>query len=285
MAGQGRSGGVKGFLTSGVILVVLIAVVIGWARVNNVTDLTSAYNYFKSVSDKAWECGAGEAEWNCGIDGAVSADGGGSEPGSNQGSSDGSSDGATSGDQGGSAGDTANEQPAPARSDLEAQLDSITVADSQEVKYDRSEWKHWIGSPCNTRQAIVIETGTDLAREGECKVTSGKWFDVYAGLEFTDASKMDVDHIVPLSYAAKNGGNEMSGEEKTAFANDREGLLLVDAGENRSKGDSGPSEYLPPRTEFRCEYIGKFLHMVKKYDLTMPASDVTKSRAVILSDC
>lgn len=283
MAKKGSSNsGFKGFIASAITIVILCSVVVGWARVNNITDIQSGYNYFKSWADNARECGAGELEWNCEM------------PGGNGGSGSGSNGGEAGGNTGGNNGGNAGGQPAnpgnPAtpsdRSALEASLDSIPVKDSEEVNYSRSEWKHWNGSPCDTRETVLKNQGTNVVTDpSSCKVLSGQWSDKYSGETFTEAGKLDIDHVVPLSYAAKNGGQKLSAEQKVAFANDLEGLYISDAGENRSKSDKGPGDYLPPNASFQCEYVSSFIHMVKKYNLSMPKKDVTAARAVIINKC
>lgn len=155
-------------------------------------------------------------------------------------------------------------------------LDSITPGTKNEdIEYVRSEWKHWTGSPCNARQQVLIAQGEDVKSDKKtCKIISGKWNDPYnTEYSFTDSSKIDVDHVIPLGYAARYGGQEWSSEKKEKFANDLSQLLAVSASENRSKSDKGPSEYMPANKAFHCEYSKIWVTTAKKYELTIDEKD------------
>ena len=144
--------------------------------------------------------------------------------------------------------------------------------------YQRSEWRHWIDedNDCqNLRHEILIAQSSipvTFTNNRQCTVYSGSWVGPYTGKSYELASDLDVDHVVPLAYAHEAGGYEWTFEMKQAFANDEENLLLVDDGENRSKGASGPSEYLPLES-FRCEYIKIWSRIIRKYGLRVKNND------------
>lgn len=173
------------------------------------------------------------------------------------------------------------------------------------IDYSRREWKHWTsndGRKCwNTRNEILHRDavpGTvkyvdkfikEAAYENACAIgspkedkgelrlntdNSGKWICPYSGIEITNSTEIDIDHIIPLSYAAKAGGQSWSAEKKEAFANDPDNLLATSAKENRSKGDKGPSEYMPPLRAYRCNYAKAFGVLVHKYNLNISESDL-----------
>ena len=104
-------------------------------------------------------------------------------------------------------------------------------------------------------------------RNKGCTVTQGEWCDLYSGKTFFRASELDVDHLVPLMWAHHHGGYRWSREQKRAFANDHENLVLVWDKLNKQKGAAGPLVWLPPRAAFRCEYVKRFDGVVKKYGL------------------
>lgn len=83
--------------------------------------------------------------------------------------------------------------------------------------------------------------------------------------------KVDIDHIVPLKLVEKSGGANLTPEQKQAIAHDPENLVAVDASANRSKGDKGPSEWMPAANQ--CEYAGSFVHVLRKYGLTITQAD------------
>lgn len=251
------SGGFKGIIASGLTIILIVSGLVGVAKVNNLNSPTDLYNYFKSYSDKIWECTEGEVKWNCDTPGSNSA------PGKGKGSDKTGGEGSNSGKK------SATDKEASAK-----KLDTLKIAELQKVDYERSDWKHWTGSPCNTREEILKEQGTDVQTDpGTCKVLSGTWVDPYSNEVFTDASKLDIDHVIPLSAAAQRGGNGWDAAKKETFANDKSQLLAVSAGENRKKGDDGPADYMPKNKDFHCEYSKLWVDTADKYDLTITAKD------------
>jgi hypothetical protein len=267
MAGNKKSGGMGGFkgaLTTGFVVLLLASSVIGWAKVNDIQSVSSGYDYFKAWSDKLWSCGAADARLEC--DGLA--------PGSIPNSGGATGTVPNSGNDSSSGNTTAPTPPEDTKaSDLDT-LSALAVSDAQTVDYQRSEWKHWTGTPCDTRENSLFEQGENVTKDpSTCKALSGTWIDPYSGETFTDAGALDIDHVVPLGYAAKHGGQDWSPEKKQQFANDRTQLLAVSAKENRSKSDKGPENYMPPRREFQCEYSKKWVATATKYGITVTEGD------------
>ena len=156
--------------------------------------------------------------------------------------------------------------------------------------YNRSEWAHWADfdrNCLNTRQeALVIGSlvPVQFAIGNDCLVSSGAWYDPFTGVVFTRAEQVDVDHIVPLAYAHQHGGANWSPLLKKVFANDTENLLIVSLSQNRSKGAAGPAQYLPPNQRFHCEYARLWLHLGRKYELTLAGADVLVITS-LLNEC
>jgi hypothetical protein len=260
--GGGFGSGLKALLTTGFVVLILASSVIGWAKVNDINSATAGYDYFKAWSDKLWSCGAADARMEC--DGPVP----GVQP------APGASTGTGSGTDGTSGNNSETKPPVDTKaSDLDT-LSALTTADAQSVNYQRSEWKHWIGTPCDTRENVLAEQGKNVTKDpATCKAVSGTWVDPYGGDTFTNAADLDIDHVVPLGYAAKHGGQNWSSEKKQQFANDTTQLLAVSAKENRSKSDKGPENYMPPKREFQCEYSKKWVATATKYGITVTEGD------------
>ena len=108
--------------------------------------------------------------------------------------------------------------------------------------------------------------------ERQCKVRAGKWISPFTGQTIYDASVIDIDHVVPLKWAWDNGANTWSYEKRVKFANDPANLLSVERSLNRQKGAKGVDEWLPPKNQ--CQYISRFLRVVKTYKLEPSAQSL-----------
>ena len=139
--------------------------------------------------------------------------------------------------------------------------------------YDRKQYPHWIdedGDCQNTRHELLLAQSikpVKFKRNKGCTVTWGYWFDPYTNQYFDKASDLDIDHVVPLYYAHQHGASLWNKAKRRAFANDTDNLLIVDDGENQTKSASPPHEYMPPSKAFHCEYIKRWNHVMKKYEL------------------
>ena len=134
---------------------------------------------------------------------------------------------------------------------------------------------------CDERNGILRTQLTDVEfRAGStCVVVAGVLDDPYTGQEivFTkaEASKVHVDHLLPLSAAWDLGASEWSQEQRIAFASDTEAeLVAVDGRANMSKSDSTLSEWLvPDNPAYQCEYVSAYLAVSIKYALPITAAD------------
>jgi len=88
---------------------------------------------------------------------------------------------------------------------------------------------------------------------------------MYSGEVLFDASKVDIDHVVPLKWAWEHGAQSWSKAKREQFANDPINLVAVEASLNRQKGAKGLEEWLPPKNQE--QYKARFQRVVLKYDL------------------
>lgn len=140
--------------------------------------------------------------------------------------------------------------------------------------YNRAEWlPRWSdfdGDCQDTRHELLIRYSlapVSFTRANHCKVTTGLWLDPYTGNFYIKASDLDVEHIVPLKWAHDHGGARWSRTRKRQFAEDPDNLWLVDDGNNQSKGDKGPNEWMPPYKPVAGIYVQRFMAIVEKYGL------------------
>ena len=141
--------------------------------------------------------------------------------------------------------------------------------------YDRSEFGGWDdadGDCQNTRHERLIDLSGAPVRlsENGCRVIQGHWVDPYTGVAHTTARNLHVDHLVPLYYAWRRGADRWEPEKQKRFMNDPANLLVVGALVNRDKGAKGPLAWLPPDTQFHCEYLLRFMRITARYDLHHP---------------
>lgn len=156
--------------------------------------------------------------------------------------------------------------------------------------YNRKDWSLWTDDDrdCqNTRQEVLIASskGPVTFKKGKrCTVSTGQWFDEYTGRTFTLASDVDIDHIVPLAHAYRNGAASWTRSQKRAFANDPVNLIVVDDGTNQSKSDQEPHEWMPPRKAYACDYLKRWNAVKAKYGLSA-SSEEKQFISMSLSTC
>jgi 5-methylcytosine-specific restriction endonuclease McrA len=139
--------------------------------------------------------------------------------------------------------------------------------------YDRDEWGRWRDADrdCqDTRAEVLIRDSrvpVTFAEGGECRVVAGDWLDPYTGLVVTDASLIDVDHVVPLEETHLSGGWAWEREKKRDYANDTTNLVAAGRSANRSKGSRGPKAWLPTFDGTRCGYLDQWVATKTKWSL------------------
>jgi hypothetical protein len=123
--------------------------------------------------------------------------------------------------------------------------------------YDRDLFKHWIdadGDCQDTREEVLV--AESLVPVGGCSIAGGEWFSYYDKETWTDASDVDIDHMVALKEAWDSGAWAWSDDVRMQYANDlgdARSLVAVTDNVNQSKGDRDPAEWLP---EFgTCRYV------------------------------
>ena len=172
----------------------------------------------------------------------------------------------------------------PARANT---LGLVTAADKT-TGYNRALFKHWIDADkdgCDTRAEVLIEEAVTKPKVGsKCVLTGGKWLSAYDGVEVTSATKLDVDHMVPLAEAWRSGAWKWSSAQRQAFANDlsdARALIAVTLSTNRSKGDKDPALWMPAKEQ--CTYTENWIAIKFKYSLTVDTKEAAKLNSLINS--
>lgn len=150
--------------------------------------------------------------------------------------------------------------------------------------YERTAFgKGWLDTDqngCDTRNDILARDLTAKVIDANgCTVLSGTLADPYTAttIQFTrgaaTSSKVQIDHIVPLSLAWNEGAWRWTSGQREAFANDPMNLLAVDGPTNSGKSDKSISEWLPPSGASHCTYVALYVAVHDKYDLAMSDAD------------
>ncbi len=130
---------------------------------------------------------------------------------------------------------------------------------------------------CDTRDDILdrdlIDKTYVSTKRCPNAVATGTLHDPYTNttVAFQRGAKVgqsvQIDHIVPLSYAWDMGAYGWSDRERLRFANDPANLLAVQGQANQDKGDSAPAQWMPPNTAFACQYAMQFIAVLRGYSL------------------
>jgi len=144
--------------------------------------------------------------------------------------------------------------------------------------YDRALFKLWIDADkngCDTRAEVLIKEAIVKPKKGaKCKLTGGKWISSYDGVAYTDASKLDIDHLVPLAEAWRSGAWQWTNEQREEYANyleDERALNAVTASVNRSKGDKDIASWLPKKNV--CDYLAGWVTVKAHFSLTVDSEE------------
>jgi hypothetical protein len=143
-------------------------------------------------------------------------------------------------------------------------------------------WKDVDSNGCDTRNDILKRDLKSIVYKGvseSCVVLSGVLIDPYSGESISflrgvaTSSEIQIDHVVALSNAWQTGAFKLTLAQRTAFANDPSNLLAVKGKLNSQKGDGDAATWLPPRKNYRCEYVTRQVLVKAKYGLWLTAPE------------
>lgn len=145
--------------------------------------------------------------------------------------------------------------------------------------YDRAlfgqAWADVDRNGCDTRNDMLKRDLTAIAYTNSvpCKVQSGTLADPYTGTTISflrgsaTSSAVQIDHVVALSDAWQKGAQQLTTEQRMAFANDPLNLQATDGPTNMRKGAGDAATWLPPNKGFRCEYVARQISVKATYSL------------------
>jgi hypothetical protein len=162
--------------------------------------------------------------------------------------------------------------------------------------YDRAlfgqAWADVDRNGCDTRNDTLKRdlTGVTYTNSVPCKVQTGTLADPYTGTSISflrgtaTSSAVQIDHVVALSDAWQKGAQQLTTEQRTAFANDPLNLQSTDGPTNIKKGDGDAATWLPPNKGFRCEYVARQISVKATYSLWVTQAE-HDAMANILAGC
>lgn len=146
----------------------------------------------------------------------------------------------------------------------------LPVTRETNAGYDREKFDHWVDvdGDCEDTRAEVLITESRVETTGGCTIETGEWFSYYDQETWTDASDVDIDHLVPLAEAWGSGAKRWTNGTRKRFANDlrdMRALAAVTDNVNQSKGAQDPSEWMP---QFgTCRYVREWVAIKLRWDL------------------
>lgn len=172
-------------------------------------------------------------------------------------------------------------------------LASLSVSNEVNDGYVRDLFRHWIdedGNGCDTRQEVLKRDSLSLPQIDpfRCKVMAGDWYSPYDGTTWSDPADVDIDHVVALKEAWGSGAWQWDEGRRRAFANDltdSRSLMAVTDSVNQSKGDRDPSQWLPPKNDYRCTYLSIWLSIKARWSLAVDPSEAGAIRAQLEGTC
>ncbi len=133
---------------------------------------------------------------------------------------------------------------------------------------------------CDTRNDVLARDLVQV-RTGETSacpraVMAGELRSPYTGKFIVfrrgrNSSDVQIDHIVPLSYAWDMGAYAWPSARRLSLANDPANLVAVDGASNQTKSDAEPARWMPPAKAFHCQYATQFVLVIKAYGLFLDA--------------
>lgn len=135
---------------------------------------------------------------------------------------------------------------------------------------------------CDTRcEVLEAERRSDLPG-----LAGGGWLSAYDGYMTSDASELEIDHVVALAEAWRSGASGWDPQRRIAYANDLDeprALIAVTAATNGAKSDRDPSSWQPPSDAAWCEFATSWVTVKVRWGLTADQGEVDALRNMLTS--
>ena len=180
-----------------------------------------------------------------------------------------------------------------ADADARSVLSNIKVENEYKTGYKRSLFIHWAdldGNGCDTREEVLKRDSVSKPQVDpyRCYVVAGDWYSPYDGAKLSDRGDVDIDHVVALKEAWDSGAWAWTESQRKAYANDmtdQRTLIAVTDRVNVSKSDKDPSNWMPPLRSYWCTYLGDWISVKARWNLSMDQSEFGRIKNLLNSDC
>ena len=172
-------------------------------------------------------------------------------------------------------------------------LQTIRIENEHPTGYVRALFEHWRdidGDGCDAREQVLKRDSVTLPQVDpyKCKVIAGDWVSPYDGARWSDPTDIDIDHVVALKEAWDSGAWAWSAATRMAYANDtsdKRTLLAVTDRVNQQKSDKDPSNWVPPLKSYLCTYLGNWISVKARWNLSMDQSEWGRIKNLLNSSC
>ncbi|MFD7924021.1 hypothetical protein ACFV3R_33050 [Streptomyces sp. NPDC059740] len=95
---------------------------------------------------------------------------------------------------------------------LRAAVAQLPTGTEHRSGYEREKFHLWDDADhdqYDTRKEVLLAKAVTKPRQGaHCRLTGGEWSSYYDGKTFTEASRLDIDHVVPLAESWDLGASK-----------------------------------------------------------------------------
>lgn len=136
------------------------------------------------------------------------------------------------------------------------------------------EWRYSDGSCQDTRTRVLVENTVDLVTWADpeaCELASGGWQSWGRDM----VMPLHLAWVVPIispGHAEKHGAVNWSREQKVAFLNDRDNLIILDPVSTQERADFGPDKWVPLEA-YWCEYAQRWQRVKERYGLSVEEAE------------
>ena len=165
------------------------------------------------------------------------------------------------------------------RISLTTALNRLSVKPEHLTGYTRAQFGDWIdadGDGFDTRAEVLMDESKVKVTAYYHTIRTGEWLSLYDHVTWTNASDVDIDHVVALSEAWKSGAYAWTASRRRAYANDITvswALRAVTDNVNMSKGDKDPSSWLPSYRSAICTFLVDWVAVKLRWGLSVDSTE------------